>query len=173
MKKLLISGGLAVAILLIAPAQTAFANFDQPDAFIKRIGSPHDSYHGKGITNDTGDNQVAKARFMVGDFGIFKVRVKNEGKLKDFYYVQGCEGTGKFNVKYADPDGDNISSDVKDGTYSTLTKDPDEASNVMFVGIKAKSSANPGDRRICKIEFDSDGSPGTMDVVRAVGKVIH
>ncbi|MEX1047610.1 MAG: hypothetical protein WD757_07360 [Actinomycetota bacterium] len=172
MKRIVPATALAALIALLLPATPSFATDYQPDVYIKHYRN--DSFHGRNVytPSDPLSMQTAKTVIGMGETGIFKTKLQNDGVVDAADYVMfGCGGNRRFGVRYAEPDGTNVTMKVKNGTYQAPVKDIDEISNLLFIGIKAKSRADHGDMFRCKLKATSEVDPTYVDKVRAQVRV--
>jgi alpha-tubulin suppressor-like RCC1 family protein len=138
----------------------------QPDALISKSSSG--TYAGNNVYNSSGANQKKKLAVNPGKTVKFFVRIANDSKAKDSFFLLGT-GPGKgFSVGYS-IGGKNIKTGVVAGTY-WLTLSPG-ANKTVVVSVKAGSNLQSGAKRTFKVLARSAGNSAKVDAVKAIVKV--
>jgi hypothetical protein len=135
----------------------------RPDA---RIGtSAGGPFIGNGVYNATGAGQSKTISAARGHSGTFFVDIQNDGLLADTFTVTGTGTARGFAVRYF-RGATNVTSQVKNGTFSTGSLAPGARSTLKMVVKLSASSANVGSFLI-----KARSLPGTPpDAVKATVK---
>jgi hypothetical protein len=138
----------------------------QPDLLISKF--PRGGYAGNGTYNKTGANQNRTLGVRPGKTVKFFVKVQNDGKATDSFFLQGTKPGKGFSVTYTSG-GKNIKAPVTSGTYWVTVKAG--SSKLVVVSVHASSHLNAGAHRTFNVAARSAGNSGKVDVVRATVKV--
>ena len=142
-----------------------------PDAFLEHASL---GFAGEDVYNKTGADQAIKQRVRQGKTGRFLVHIENDGTEPDGIDVVGCGSSKGFRVTFTQG-GENITSQMRAGTYQTATVDTGE-SETLKLAIKVSKRATPGKTKTCKVTASHSGvfrgieTPPT-DAVKAQVKV--
>ena len=169
MRRIMIVAAAAASLLLAQGAQATLGRFN-PDALIKG-GSAGPDFIGDNIDNTTGANQTARKRLEPGEKVMFEVGAENDGSENDSFRFKGCRGNRRFRVSYT-ADGMDVTDDIVAGKLTTLLVTPGLLVEGLFMKIKVKSRAEPGDRLACKVKVFSKTLIAEVDVVRGIVKVV-
>ena len=129
---------------------------------------------GEDAYNTTGAGQALTQTVRQGKVGRFLVHIENDGTEPDAIDVRGCGSSKGFRVTFTQG-GENITSEMRAGTYQTATVDTGESETVKLA-VNVARRARPGARKACRVTSSHSGtfrgiaSPPT-DVVKPAVKV--
>jgi hypothetical protein len=92
----------------------------QPDGRIKR-GTGTALLRGDGTYNTTGQDQTVTTSAARGSTVRFTISAQNDSDADDVLRLRGQRGTSRFTVRYERPNGSNITSAVRNGTFASPT----------------------------------------------------
>ena len=150
---------------------TAETSVVWPDVFLEHAAL---GFAGENVYNKTGADQVITQRVRQGKVGRFAVHIQNDGTEPDDIDVTGCGPSKGFRVKFTQG-GENVTAQVRLGTYETAPLDTGEDETVNLA-IKVSRRAKPGKTKVCRVGGTHTGVfRGTavprVDVVKAQVKV--
>jgi hypothetical protein len=142
-----------------------------PDAFLEHAVL---GFAGENVYNRTGAGQAITQRVRQGKAGRFKLHVQNDGTEPDDIDVEGCGSSKGFGVKFT-RGGENVTAQVRAGTYETVPLDTGEEETLNLT-IKVARRARPGKTKTCKVVASHSGvfrgiEPAWADAVKAQVKV--
>jgi alpha-tubulin suppressor-like RCC1 family protein len=144
----------------------ANAKHYRPDNAISKFSGA--GYVGNGVYNESGKNQTRIGSVKAGGAMHLYVRVQNDAKVTDSFYIKGTGPGGGFGVSYK-LGGKNIKSAVMGGTY-WLTLAPG-ATKTIVVTVSAGSGVSSGRQFVVKVSARSAGDSGKLDLVKGIVKV--
>jgi len=156
----------AFAVTPLAPQGAWAAPSYQPDVFLEGSFGQH-------VYDVSGDSEMEKVSIHRGETRDFHFWNGNDGTASDSYYYSGCNAFGPFRVKWLDPSGADVSAAVIAGTYAPGdVLGPGASIQMLDLHIKAKPSADRGDKYWCAIlassngDYSGDAAGYTVRVVR-------
>jgi len=152
---------------------TAEAPVVWPDGYLEHASL---GFAGENVYNSTGANQAITQKVRQRKLGRFLIHVENDGTESDGIDVTGCGSSKGFKVTYTQG-GDNVTNQVKSGTYQTASVDTGE-SETLRLQVKVARKAKPGKTKSCKVTMSHSGTfrgapppPPFEDAVKAQIKV--
>ena len=134
----------------------------RPDLLISKHKAA--GYAGGGIYNTSGAKQTRATRMAPGRTRHFFVKVQNDSRKADTFFLIGPR-TGKgFKVKYTSG-GKVITKTVGRGTYWVSV--PARSQRIVVITVSAKKSTPSGASRTLKLTVRSAGDSAKVDAVRA------
>lgn len=138
----------------------------RPDNAISKFSGG--GYVGNDVYNKSGTNQTREKSVNAGGSTRLYVRVQNDSKVTDSFFIKGTAGSGGFAVGYGVA-GKNVKSAVVGGEY-WLTLAPG-ATKTVVITVKAGSGLSAGSQIVLKVSARSAGDSSKVDVVRGIVKV--
>ncbi len=137
----------------------------RPDGSISKFSKA--GYVGNDIYNTSGKNQTRAKSVNAGASTRLYVKVQNDSKVTDSFFIKGTSGGGGFAVGY-NAGGKNVKTAVTHGTY-WLTLAPG-ATKTVVVTVKAGGGVSHG-QIVIKVSARSAGDSAKVDVVKGIVKV--
>ena len=137
----------------------------RPDGLISKFSKG--GYIGNDIYNTSGKNQTRARSVNAGASTRLYVKVQNDSKVTDSFFIKGTSGGGGFAVGY-NAGGKNVKTAVTRGTY-WLTLAPG-ATKTVIVTVKAGGGVSHG-QIVIKVSARSAGDSAKVDVVKGIVKV--
>ncbi|MEP6758352.1 MAG: hypothetical protein ABJB55_04080 [Actinomycetota bacterium] len=134
----------------------------RPDGSISKFASA--GYIGNDLYNKSGANQTRTTTVAPGGRTRLFVKVQNDAKVTDSFYIKGTGAANGFSVGYASG-GQNIKSSVVAGTF-WLTLAPG-ATKTIVITVNA-GSGTAGSHIAVKVSARSAGDSAKLDVVRGI-----
>jgi uncharacterized delta-60 repeat protein len=139
----------------------------RPDAQIKRSASA--AFVGDGVYGATADGQTVTRRIAPGTAERFDVLVQDDAEAADRFLVEGCASGGAFMVSYR-AGGEDVTAAVTSGRFKTRLLQQGEGIR-LSMKVAAKSGAEEGSARTCRVWATSTGDRRKVDVVAATVSV--
>jgi hypothetical protein len=138
----------------------------RPDGSISKFSGA--GYIGNDVYNKSGNNQTREASITPGGTTRLYVKVQNDSKVTDSFFIKGTSSSGGFGVSYG-TGGKNIKPAVVAGTY-WLTLAPG-ATKTVVITVKAGSGVSSGSQVVVKVSARSAGDSAKTDTVKGIVKV--
>jgi len=138
----------------------------RPDGLISKFSGA--GYIGNDVYNKSGNNQTREASITPGGTTRLYVKVQNDSKVTDSFFIKGTSSSGGFGVSYG-IGGKNIKPSVVAGTY-WLTLAPG-ATKTVVITIKAGSGVSSGSQVVVKVSARSAGDSAKTDTVKGIVRV--
>ena len=138
----------------------------RPDNAISKFAGG--GYIGNDVYNKSGTNQTRLKSVNAGGSTRLYVKVQNDSKVTDSFFIKGTAGSGGFAVGYGVA-GKNVKSAVVSGEY-WLTLAPG-ATKTVVITVKAGSGLSSGAQIVLKVSARSAGDSSKIDVVRGIVKI--
>ena len=135
----------------------------RPDGSISKFSGA--GYIGNDVYNKSGKNQTREASITAGGTTRLYIKVQNDAKVTDSFFIKGTGASGGFAVGYG-TGGKNIKSAVVGGTY-WLTLAPG-ATKTIVVTVHAGSGLPSGSKMVVKVSARSAGDSARSDVVKGI-----
>lgn len=136
----------------------------RPDGQIKTSGN----YAGNNVYNSTGKKQTKQRNTALNQKAVFRIRLQNDGNVRDRVRVAGQGDKPGFVVRYfkGANGGANITGKVKNGKYKTAKLKPGKSA-IVRMEVSVLFNAVPGTTKAWKVTAKSNREPALSDTVKA------